>query len=424
MIAEFINSSLEYLLGDTDSAGRPRRSELVEGNLPSLLEVRKMAAKYKHPHITVSYREPKPLEHIGGYEFEVRLKNDILETFLPGLDRSQFHYVFIRHHNEDGSYELNFFLLQMTSGRQFTAYWDKKDRKLHELLSRKIHQENSSLTSPWEERPELIAPARASINDGAKTAKEIEELLEEALKKKRIRDRGDFLRLIRERGYEITRAGKDYFTVKKDGKRIKFKGQAANEDFNPQNIIPIRKYDPTDYAPLWREACERKRKQLTNKYKFIKGQEIAYERKSERNDRQITGTLLEQNGAPDIEAERACHPGKDQTPDRKEAMANGGKNIGSGRTLVRIKENVAECRNIFEGLAGESVQRVIGSHIRRNFASIAGGIAAGIASLAGKVIRKAFGRILQEIRRLPESHAKRRKESRNQDRGDHGYYGR
>lgn len=103
MIAEFINSSLEYLLGDTDSAGRPRRSELVEGNLPSLLEARKMAAKYKHPHITVSYREPKPLEYIGGYGFEERLKEDILETFLPGLDRSQFHYAFIRHHNGDGA---------------------------------------------------------------------------------------------------------------------------------------------------------------------------------------------------------------------------------------------------------------------------------------------------------------------------------
>ena len=82
MIAEFINSSLEYLLGDTDSAGRLRRSELVEGNLPSLLEARKMAAKYTHPHITVSYREPKPLERIGGYGFEERLKEDILETFL------------------------------------------------------------------------------------------------------------------------------------------------------------------------------------------------------------------------------------------------------------------------------------------------------------------------------------------------------
>ena len=178
MIAEFINSSLEYLLGDTDFAGHPRRSELVEGNLPSLLEARKMAAKYMHPHITVSYREPKPLERIGGYGFEERLKEDILETFLPGLDRSQFHYAFIRHHNGDGSYELNFFLLQMTSGRQFTAYWDKKDRKLHELLSRKIHQENRSLTNPWEERPELIVPARASINDGAETALENVQSLE------------------------------------------------------------------------------------------------------------------------------------------------------------------------------------------------------------------------------------------------------
>lgn len=422
MIAEFINSSLEYLLGDTDSAGRLRRSELVEGNLPSLLEARKMAAKYKHPHITVSYREPKPLERIGGYGFEERLKEDILETFLPGLDRSQFHYAFIRHHNGDGSYELNFFLLQMTSGRQFTAYWDKKDRKLHELLSRKIHQENRSLTNPWEERPELIVPARASINDGAKTAKEIEELLEDALKRKLVKGREDFLRLIRGRGYEITRAGRDYFTVKKDGKRIKFKGQAANEDFNPQKIIPIRKYDPTDYTPLWREACERKKKQLTNKYKFIKGN--IYERQSNEHRGQIPGTLPEQNGAPDIEAERTGRSGKDQAPDRKQALANGGKNIGSERTLVRIKENAAECRGIFKELACEPVQSVIGSHIRRNFARIAGSIAAGIASLAGKVIRRALGGIFQEIGRLPESNAKRREETRNQDCGDHGYYGR
>lgn len=179
------------------------------------------------------------------------------------------------------------------------------------------------------------------------------------------------------------------------------------KDFNPQKIIPIRKHDPTDYAPLWREAYERKKKQFTNKYKFIKGN--IYERQGSEHCGQIPGTLPEQNGAPDIEAERTGHSGKDQAPDRKQNLANGGKNIGSERTLVRIKENAAECRGIFKGLAYEPVQSVIGNHIRRNFARIAGSVAAGIASLAGKVIRRALGGIFQEIGRLPESTAKRRR---------------
>lgn len=69
MIEKFIKlkDGLEYLLGNIDSAGRTRRSEIVGGCfLPAVREARKAASKFKEPEITFSYRDPNPIEEMGG----------------------------------------------------------------------------------------------------------------------------------------------------------------------------------------------------------------------------------------------------------------------------------------------------------------------------------------------------------------------
>ena len=393
MIAEILpKANLEYLLGTLDSAKRFRPSELIEGNLPSLIEATKIAAKYKSPFLSVAYHDKeRTFEQVGGEEFEQKLKDDILETFLPRLDKSQFHYAFVRHHNEDGGYELNFHLVKMAKDRQFTPYWDAKDRNLHSLLSRKLHQENPQLSNPWEiEYEHLIYPAKQKLNSGSKIAEELEELLNEALKKKLIKDRVDFLKLIQQQGYEIHRRGKNYFSVRKDGKSIRFSGQAAAGDFDPKNIKYKPKIDTTDYAAKWREACERKHNQLTKKYKFLD----IYEERTQTNDRQTTGAVSEQNSCTDYEIDGIDDPTEDIGIDRIqdggagcEELPTGTEIDGDGQGIARLAESIMECQTELESIpTPEPVGSRFAETLRRGFANIAQSIAASFGGLIGKIL--------------------------------------
>ena len=88
MIGKRINpdKDLEYLLGNTDSKGRDRTSEVVGGgNLMVIMHMRKYARGYREPSLTYVYREKRPLSEIGGIEFEERLKECILKTFPRAL---------------------------------------------------------------------------------------------------------------------------------------------------------------------------------------------------------------------------------------------------------------------------------------------------------------------------------------------------
>ena len=80
------DKDLEYLLGNTDSKGRDRTSEVVGGgNLRVIMHMRKYAQRYKEPSLTYVYREKRPLSEIGGIEFEEHLKECILKTFSQAL---------------------------------------------------------------------------------------------------------------------------------------------------------------------------------------------------------------------------------------------------------------------------------------------------------------------------------------------------
>ena len=51
------DKDLEYLLGNTDSKGRDRRSEVVGGgNLRVIMHMRKYAQRYKEPSLTFTAR--------------------------------------------------------------------------------------------------------------------------------------------------------------------------------------------------------------------------------------------------------------------------------------------------------------------------------------------------------------------------------
>ena len=124
--------------------------------------MRKYAQRYKEPSLTYVYHEKRPLSEIGGIEFEERLKECILETFFPGFEHEDFYYLFIRHHNPDRSYELNFYTLCMANNRQFTPYLHRRDIKAHKLMGKMLYQENPKLSDPSNKR-KLLTRARGWV---------------------------------------------------------------------------------------------------------------------------------------------------------------------------------------------------------------------------------------------------------------------
>lgn len=412
MIATRINPTddLTYLLGSVDSAGRNRKSEIVEGGLlPAVLEARKMAGRFKEPSFVYTYREPKPLDKIGGVEFEEKLKEEILETFLPKLDRKQFYYLFIRHHNPDKSYELNFYLVCMANGRQFSPYVDKRDRKAHELMGKMLHQENPLLTNPNAPENTKLLAANPRISESVKVLfNDVSTIAESSVKNGKIRNRVELISVLEGNGFSIFRCGKDYFTVASGDTRVRLSGPAADSNFKIESFKKkcSESLNPTvNYRKLWQAENERHHEILTKKYKHLK-KNINYEsRKPTNKHEQMDRAAFARNptehtngGQTGIGNNALEHPAttlanRDRNSDRSEnsrSLYDGYKtesssvdrqiDFGNGRSAIYIyqclqpkyqnsrEQNSATGNaNFAAKTAGESVGKVIDDFIRLFF---------------------------------------------------------
>ena len=282
------DKDLEYLLGNTDSKGRDRTSEVVGGgNLRVIMHMRKYARRYKEPSLTYVYREKRPLSEIGGIEFEERLKECILETFFPGFEHEDFYYLFIRHHNPDRSYELNFYTLCMANNRQFTPYLHRRDIKAHKLMGKMLHQENPKLSDPSNKKKLLSASARLS-EKGRALYSEVCRLSFDGIEKGIVRTREDLFGILKREGMEIPRQGKDYFTVKRGDTRIRLKGPAAEKTFDIENA-DLRQSDEVDYRKLWEAENKRRHDIMKSRYKHLSERNIKdYEREDKQEQRHAT----------------------------------------------------------------------------------------------------------------------------------------
>jgi len=287
-------NDLVYLLGNVDSKKQERPSEIVGGSfLPVVITARKDAAKFKEPSFVYVYRDPKSLDELGGKEFETHLQECILETFFPGLDREQFNYLFIRHHNKDNSYELNFYCVCIANGKQFTPYLDWRDRKAHEYMGRMLHCQNKELTDPFSDMSFRLLATKSKGQKTKVFATEVNKILDDGIANKTINNRNDFLDKLESKGYAICRKGLEYFTVKKNDTKVRFYGRAADRSFDVNNIAKTKLLmsSETDWHALWQEENQKRKKKLIAKYNHLK--ELNYgNRISEQNKH---GTFVRSN---------------------------------------------------------------------------------------------------------------------------------
>lgn len=183
-------------------------------------------------------------------------EEEVMDAFervaFAGLEPDQRNILWVRH-THAGHHELHFVIprLELSSGKDFNACppgWHKDFDVFRDLLN-------------WREgwaRPDDPARAREDLPKKAdlfkarmaRWGKEIREsdrdraketihaYLKAKIAQGLVRNRADILAAMREAGYAVNRAGKDYISVRtENGDKLRFKGGIYREEWTPRAVI-------------------------------------------------------------------------------------------------------------------------------------------------------------------------------------------
>lgn len=155
------------------------------------------------------------------------------ESFLAGLDAEQYNICWIEH-TDKGRLELNFFVpnVELSTGKRLNLYYDRADRHLAESFKKAINLEYG-LTSPDDPQKRQTVSIDKSLPKNTKDAvAALNGLIEHEFFQGNIQNRQDMITCFERHGFEISRQGKDYLSIKnKNGRNIRLKGAFYEQTF-------------------------------------------------------------------------------------------------------------------------------------------------------------------------------------------------
>jgi len=230
----------------------PKRTNGVKGGSPKasmdyLLnkpedEVRVL---HGHPELSVGLAEAMESANpytVGCLSFE---EADILEedkkaimqkfeeSFLAGLDAEQFNICWIEH-TDKGRLELNFFVpnVELSTGKRLNLYYDRADRHLAESFKKAINLEYG-LTSPDEpQKRQTVSIDKSLPKDTKDAVAALNGLIEYKFSQGSINNRQDVIACFERHGFEISRQGEHYLSIKNEnGRNVRLKGAFYEQTF-------------------------------------------------------------------------------------------------------------------------------------------------------------------------------------------------
>jgi len=155
------------------------------------------------------------------------------ESFLAGLDAEQFNICWIEH-TDKGRLELNFFVpnVELSTGKRLNLYYDRADRHLAESFKKAINLEYG-LTSPDDPQKRQTISIDKSLPKNTKDAvAALNGLIEHEFSQGNINNRQDVITCFEKNGFEISRQGQDYLSIKNDnGRNVRLKGAFYEQFF-------------------------------------------------------------------------------------------------------------------------------------------------------------------------------------------------
>jgi len=217
-------ASMDYLLNKPEGEVR-----ILQGN-PELSVGLAEAMESANPYTVgcLSFEEADIPE-----EDKKSIMQKFEESFLAGLDAEQFNICWIEH-TDKGRLELNFFVpnVELSTGKRLNLYYDRADRHLAENFKKAVNLEYG-LTSPDAPQKRQTVSIDKSLPKNTKDAvAALNGLIEHEFSQGNILNRQDVIACFEKNGFEISRQGKDYLSIKNDnGRNVRLKGAFYEQFF-------------------------------------------------------------------------------------------------------------------------------------------------------------------------------------------------
>ena len=219
--------SVNYLLNEREKEGT---AKVLKGN-PKLTKsiISTIEKKQKVTFGVLSFEE-KP-DFLTNQE-KLKIMADFEETLFPGMKKNQYNILWVEH-SDKGRLELNFVIpkIELITQRALQPYYHKQDFSRVDMFEDICNiQYNLSSKKDPEKQQTLENDKRVNL---IKDYKELDKTLHSLVATQKIQSRTELIQTLKSANIEVTRAGKDYISVKlPDSKRAKkFKKGIYDEQF-------------------------------------------------------------------------------------------------------------------------------------------------------------------------------------------------
>ena len=220
-------SAFNYLLNHRVKDGTSR---VLRGNADLTLSIiQSLSTKKKYKSGCLSFEE----ENISA-----KHKNEIMDLFedtiFPGISRDNRNIVWVEH-TDKNRLELNFVIprVELSSFKAFNPYYHKVDKRRFSLFRDYVnlnYKFSNPMDSAKEQTLQLGDISKYSKNE---QAKRLDAYLLPLIERDIIKNRDELIYELKSLGYEITRKGNDYISIKSKGsKAIRLKGKYYKEDWS------------------------------------------------------------------------------------------------------------------------------------------------------------------------------------------------
>lgn len=220
-------SAFNYLLNHRVKDGTSR---ILRGNADLTLSmIQSLTTKKRYKSGCLSFEEKDiPANH----------KEEIMDLFeqtiFPSMDEENRNICWIEH-TDKGRLELNFVIprIELSTGKAFNPYFHRVDRKRFEVFRDYINTKYG-FTDPNDPKKSQTL----KLGDITKYKKEeqiqrLDAYLLSLIKSNVIQNRDELIAELKALGYEITRTGEDYISIKtQKTKAIRLKGKYYNENWD------------------------------------------------------------------------------------------------------------------------------------------------------------------------------------------------
>ena len=156
-----------------------------------------------------------------------------MRELLGWVNAEQYNICWIEH-TDKGKLELNFFVpnVELSTGKRLNLYYDRADRHLAESFKKAVNLEYG-LTSPDDPQKCQTVSIDKPLPKNTKDAiAALNGLIEHEFSQGNIQNRQDVIACFEKNGFEISRQGKDYLSIKNEnGRNVRLKGAFYEQFF-------------------------------------------------------------------------------------------------------------------------------------------------------------------------------------------------